>query len=355
MRNLFFSRVNRWLVYSLFATSASLCFAQTDAPQHPQAPSETTDTNGDKVDEIVIIGEQPGPTLWKVYKDDHVLWILGTFGPLPQKLQWRSQQAEDAIINSQEVFLQPAAHAKIGFFSQLALLPSVIGFKKSPDGLTLQEKVPADVYERWLTLKEKYIGKDRAIEKYRPIFAGHELLETAQKKAGFDNEDMVTKRVQEIAKKHKIKVTTPTYEFTVDAPRQTLKKFKQTEMDDVPCFTKMLDHMTTDLDNMRLRANAWATGDLAALADLPITDPGSECWNAFMKSSFAEQEGMKDMPAKVEAEWYARIDEALTNNTSSFALVPALEMLKKENVMAKLQAKGYRIEGFGFDVAKTDQ
>ncbi|GGY83323.1 GumN protein [Cellvibrio zantedeschiae] len=324
------------------------CFAQTNPAS--DAPS----SNLDAVDEILIIGEQPGPSLWRVYKGDNVLWILGTFGPLPKKLQWRSKQAEDAIINSQEVFMPPGAHAKIGFFSQLALLPSVIGLKKSPDGLTLEEKVPADVYERWLSLKEKYIGKDKAVEKYRPIFAGHELLETAQKKAGFDDEDMIVKRVQELAKKHKIKVTTPTYEFTVEAPRQTLKRFKQTEMDDVPCFTKMVDHLAKDLNNMRLRANAWATGDLAALADLPITDPGSECWDAFMKSSFAEQEGMKDLPAKVEAEWYARIDEALTNNTSSFALVPTLEMLKKDNVMAKLQAKGYRIEGFGFDALKPD-
>lgn len=339
----------------LFSLAISFsCFAQTEAaPENPAPLIE--DVDADNVDEVVIIGEQPGPALWKVYKGEHVLWILGTFGPLPQKLQWRSQQAEDAIINSQEVFLQPAAHAKIGFFSQLTLLPSVIGLKKSPDGSTLQEKVPADVYERWLTLKEKYIGKDRAIEKYRPIFAGHELIETAQKKSGFDNENMVAKRVQEIAKKHKIKVTTPTYEFTLEQPRQTIKHFKQTEMDDVACFTKMLDHMATDLDNMRLRANAWATGDLAALAGLTITDPGSECWDAFMKSSFAEQEGMKDIAAKVEVEWYARIDEALTNNTSSFALVDTSEMLKKESVMAKLQAKGYRIEGFGFDEVKTDQ
>ncbi len=338
------------LVYSL--AFSSVCFAQADTPENTQA---LTDGAAEKVDEIVIVGEQPGPTLWKVFKGDHVLWILGTFGPLPTKLHWRSQQAEDAIIHSQEVFMLPVAHAEIGFFQQLALLPSVIGLKNSPDGSTLQEKVPADVYARWLVLKEKYIGKDRSIEKYRPIFAGHELLETAQKKSGFDNDNMIVKRVQEIAKKHKIKVTTPTYEFTLEQPRQTLKHFKQAEMDDVACFTKMVDHMATDLDNMRLRANAWATGDLAALAGLPITDPGSECWDAIMKSSFAEQEGMQDIPAKVEAEWYARIDEALTNNASSFALVPTAEMLKSESVMAKMHAKGYRIEGFGFDAVKADE
>ena len=187
------------LALSIFV---SINAARADTENHPA----TTDA----VDEILIVGEQPGPTLWKVYKGDHLLWVLGTFYPLPNKLQWRSQQAEDAIANSQEVFLQPIANAKMGFFTELSLLPSLIGIKKSPDGMMLEEKVPADVYGRWLILKEKYIGKDKAIEKYRPIFAGHELMEQAQKKAGFDNEDIVTKRVQELAKKHKIKITVPT-------------------------------------------------------------------------------------------------------------------------------------------------
>lgn len=339
-----------FLLILTLAACLSIELARATTETVPAPSTATTDA----VDEVLIIGEQPGPTLWKVYKGDHLLWVLGTFYPLPHKLQWRSQQAEDAIANSQEVFLQPSAHAKVGFFSQLTLLPSLIGIRKSPDGMMLEEKVPADVYSRWLVLKEKYIGKDKAVEKYRPIFAGHELMEQAQKKAGFDNEDIVTKRVQELAKKHKVKITVPTYEFAVDKPRQTLKHFKQTEMDDVSCFAKMVDHLSADLDTMKLRANAWATGDLAALASLPITDPSSECFDAFMKSSFAEEEGVKDLPAKVEAEWFAKIDEALTNNAVSFAVIGTAEMLKKESVMAKLKAKGYRIEGFGFDTPKEE-
>lgn len=324
---------------------ATLGFAQTPA----DVSTTSAETSADSPDEIIIIGEQAGPSLWKVYKGDHVLWVLGTFGPLPKKLQWRSQQAEDAIVNSQEVFLYPSAQADIGFFSQLSLLPSLIGIKKSPDGASLQEKVPADIYARWLALKAKYIGKDKAIEKYRPIFAGNELLEQAQKKAGFENDDIVLKRVQELAKKHKIKITTPTYHFTMKNPGKTLKTFKHSEIDDLTCFTQTLDYLAVDLDNMRLRANAWATGDLAAFAQLPVTDHGNTCFQAFMNSSFAEDEGMKDLPAKVEAEWFTRIDAALTNNASSFALVYTREMLNKESVMTKLKAKGYRIEGFGFE------
>jgi hypothetical protein len=209
--------------------------------------------------------------------------------------------------------------------------------------------VPEDVYRRWLILKEKYIGKDSSIEKERPIFAGSELLQQAQKKAGFENDDIVLASVQELAKKHKIKTTVPTVNFTIKSPSKTLKNFKHTDIDDVACFSKMLEFLSKDLDNMRLRANAWATGDIAAFAELPITDHGGECFQAIMNSSFIAEEGMKDMPGKLEAEWLNVIDNALTNNQSTFAIVGIPEILKKDGVAEKLKAKGYRIEGFGFE------
>ena len=339
----------RKLLLVLFGSMifSSICLAQTDTAT--PTTSEQTPATTESADEIVIIGEQPGPGLWKVYKDDHVLWILGGYGPLPKKLQWRSQQAEAALTNSQEVILYPQANVEAGFFSELVALPALIGLKKNPDGASLKERVPDDVYASWLALKEKYIGKDNSIEKERPIFAGSELLRQAQKKAGFDNDDTVLARVQELAKKHKIKTTIPSLSFPIKSTSKTLKKFKRTEIDDVACFSKMLEFLTKDLDNMRLRANAWATGDIAAFAELPITDHGGECFKTIMNSSFVEEEGMKDMPAKLEAEWLNAIDNALTNNQSSFAIIGLPEILKNEGAIAKMKAKGYRIEGFGFE------
>jgi hypothetical protein len=32
----------------------------------------------DVPEEIEVLGERPGPNLWKVTKEDHVLWVLGT-------------------------------------------------------------------------------------------------------------------------------------------------------------------------------------------------------------------------------------------------------------------------------------
>ena len=46
---------------------------------------------------VVVSGVLPGPGLWKVSKDDHVMWVLGTQAPLPRRMQWRSAQVEEVL------------------------------------------------------------------------------------------------------------------------------------------------------------------------------------------------------------------------------------------------------------------
>src|SRR5687768_1077919 len=39
------------------------------------------------LDTVVVSGKQPGPGLWKVSNDDHVMWVLGTISPLPKRME----------------------------------------------------------------------------------------------------------------------------------------------------------------------------------------------------------------------------------------------------------------------------
>jgi len=346
---------NHFLAFACTLLLASICNAQSDTTTNTAQAPEINSPVADEIDEVLIVGEQPGPSLWKVYKDNHVLWILGSFGPLPKKLQWRSHQAEAALTSSQELLLYPFAKPKLGLFTQLSMVPSFIGIKKNPDGARLEDVVPADIYTRWLALKEKYIGSDSSVEKYRPIFAGNELLEQALNKVGLDAGDLALEKVQKIAKKNNIKTTVPTVMFEMNQPKRIVKNFKQATIDDVACFTKMLDHLETDLDNTRLRANAWAIGDLEALSKLPITDHGSTCFQAVMNASFMDEESeIKNLPAALEAKWLVSVEQALTTNAISFAIVETHEILKQDGLLTKLKTKGYRVEGFGFEPITTE-
>jgi hypothetical protein len=334
MRNYFLA-----FVCSLFL--ASLCNAQTT--ETPATPAT------DEIDEVLIIGEQPGPSLWKVYKGDHVLWVLGTLSPLPKKMQWRSQQAETALRNSQELLLPPTAKLDAGFFSLAAMIPSLIGIQKSPDGSSLQDVLPAETYAQWLNLKAKYIGKDAGVEKYRPLFAGSELIDKSIEKSGLVAEDMAWGKVEKIAKNEKIEITRPTILFKLGNPRATVKKFKKSNMDDIPCFSEILHRIEPDLTDMRARANAWAIGDVEMLSKLPVANYEATCFAAAMSSSISEEQELKEMPTKLEALWLTSAEDVLANNQSAFAILPIGEILKQDGYIAKLRDKGYRVEGFGFE------
>lgn len=340
------------LLCSFLITHTSL--AQTESAAEPTKEVLPVEGDAEKVDEVLIIGEQPGPSLWKVYKDDHVLWVLGTLSPLPKKMQWRSQAADAALINSQELLLPPTAKLDAGFFSIAAMLPALIGIQKSPDGSSLQELVPADTYQHWLSLKAKYIGNDSGVEKYRPLFAGSELIDKSIEKSGLVGEDMAWAKVDKMAKKQKIKITQPTIYFKLDNPRTTVKKFKKSSMDDIPCFTQILDRIEPDLDGMRARANAWAIGDVEVLSKLPVEDYASTCFAAAMSSSISDEQAIKEMPGKLETLWIDTAEGALANNQSTFAILPINEILKHDGFIAKLKTKGYRVEGFQFEPVTTE-
>ena len=57
-------------------------FAQTAAPTStttaPPVPADVP-----LLAPVVVSGVVTGPGLWKVSKDGHVLWVLGTLSPLP--------------------------------------------------------------------------------------------------------------------------------------------------------------------------------------------------------------------------------------------------------------------------------
>jgi hypothetical protein len=233
---------------------------------------------------------------------------------------------------------------QLGFWDKVAVAPSLIGVKNNPDGKTLQEVLPAHLYERWLVLKEKYIGKDKDIERQRPIFAAAELFKKAIAKSGMVPDDSVRWELENVVRVHNITTTKPIIQMELDSPRAMVKKFKKSALDDTECFARTLDRLETDLDAMRTRANAWATGDMEALARLPYPDQRAACGEAVINSELVHEQGWQDTPARMDAAWLAAAEAALANNLTSFALLPMPQLLRPDGYVAKLRAMGYQVE-----------
>lgn len=300
------------------------------------------------VPNIVVVGQRPGPALWKVSKGDHVLWVFGTYSPLPKNMTWRSQAVENALAQSQEMLGQPGSAMSVGWansFNLLTAAPFLIGIKKNADGAHLQDVVPADVYTRWAVLKSKYIGTDNGIEEERPMFAASQLFDKALAANGMDRGLAIQKQVEQLAKNWKIKQTSTSVAVALDNPREAIRDFKKAHLEDVDCFTKTVDRLEGDIDAMKVRANAWSLGDIDAIRKLKFPDKKQSCNAAILDSKWlGSLKGAGDLQQRVKASWLAAAEKSLEANKSTFAMLPVWELLAPDGLVATLHARGYQVD-----------
>ncbi|WP_345476057.1 TraB/GumN family protein [Lysobacter panacisoli] len=294
---------------------------------------------------LVVSGVQPGPGMWKVHRGEHTLWVLGTVSPLPKRIEWESRDVEKVIEQAQEVIEPPGVRidADIGFFGRLALAPKAFGARKNPDGQTLQQIVPPDLYARWLALKLRYIGNDRDVEYYRPIFAAMTLYQEAIEDIGLRQGGVVWPVVERMAKRHDVPRTSTMVTVMIEDPKVALNEFRASRLEDLDCFSKTMQRLESDLDTMRDRANAWAIGDLEALKALPYTDQNEACLRAAAQAGVLRKR-TGDIEAQVAERWLEAAETALAKNRVTFAAMPMRELIKPDGYIAKLRAKGYVVE-----------
>lgn len=332
---------------------AGAAFAQTPPPASEPA-SEPDDelrevevpAGLEDIDSIVVSGRFSGPGLWKVSSGERTLWILGTQSPLPKRMDWDSRNVERRIAESQEVLMPPNVDldADVGFFRGLTLLPSLFKARKNPDGKTLQEVLPPEQYARWQTLKRRWIGGDRGVEEWRPVFAALELYGKAIERSGMTQDQIATDAVRKAAKRAKVKITVPTVKIKIANARQALRDFSNEALNDQECFRRTLDRIESDLGTMVGRANAWAAGDIETLRDLPFRNQLTACAAVFTGSEIARKQGMQDIQARVENAWLAAAERALSENQTTFGVLPMGQMLAPDGLLQRLIAKGYRVE-----------
>lgn len=333
-----------WLTSCLLMIAPVLAAAQDAAPvSEPRAQATPGIVDHETV---VVSGALPGPGLWKVRNGEHTLYVLATLSPLPRRMEWESAGVESLVARSQQVLLPPSftLDSDIGVFRGMLLLPSLLKARKNPDGRMLAQVVPADLYARWQPLKQRYLGNDRGVEQWRPIFAAQELYEAAMRKSGLDQDDIVGKAVTRMAKRHDVPLKAVNFRMKIDDPKAAIREFQDTTLADTDCFGKTLSRIEHDLETMRRRANAWAVGDVGALRALPVENQYTACIRAVTDTGLAQRLGFGDLRPRIADLWFAAAEEALENNRSSLALLPIGLVLAPDGYLARLEAKGYAVE-----------
>jgi uncharacterized protein YbaP (TraB family) len=299
------------------------------------------------LDEVLVTGEQPGPAMWKVRRGDHTLWILGTLTPLPSKMSWRSRQVEDVIARSGEILGRYEGRAKIkgGNFAALRFLPAIMRLRFNADGRTLREVLPPDIYDRWTAAHRRLFGRDPdPKDRARPFYAADLLFDQALEKSRLSEKGVVWPRVEDLARRHKVRIRQLQIELPVDDPKALIRDFAAIPPEkEIPCLVATLDRIDRDLPNMRRRAQAWAVGDLATLRSLPVVNQQQTCIEALLERPKL-RELAEQARAKVEADRPGIISYMLLAHPHSFTAEPLDDLLKPDGLLAQLRAAGYAVE-----------
>ncbi|HEY0584794.1 MAG TPA: TraB/GumN family protein [Pseudoduganella sp.] len=321
---------------AISALALCLLAASAWAQEEAQAPE------GEKV---VITGQRPGPGLWKVSKGEHVMYVFGDYAPLPVKMDWRSNEVESIIAKSQEYLPKPSFGISVGWWGGIKMLPFAIGAKDNPNGGKLIDVLPAETYDRWQALKTKYIGKNDGIERERPMFVADTLYRQGLEKNGLTMRTGVYSKLDQLVKQYKVKVTPSNVETELESPSQALRAFKNSPGTDVLCFARTVERLESDLDAMRVRANAWAVGDMTKITSLSFVDREAACTDAILNNdAFKANEKLKQAKETMRKNWLANAERALEANSSTFAVLSLAQLLDQEGPLAELQAKGYKVE-----------
>lgn len=307
-------------------------------------PASTGDGIVD-LETMVVSGVQPGPGMWKIRNGEHTLYLLGTVSPLPRRMEWMSAEVEAVVARAQAVIEPPMVKvdSDIGLFRGMALVPAMLRARNNPGKRPLRDVVSPQQYARWEVLKARYMGRDRGVEKRRPLVAAQELYEAALRKSGL-RVGMLTPVVHKAARSAGVPLVESTVRLQIENPKDVLKEFNASDLADRECFAGTMDRIETDLANMRARANAWAEGDIKGLQALPYENHYARCQEALTGSALARKLGIDDLPRRAREAWLANAERALADNATSFAMLPMHELPGEGGVLEQLRARGYAIE-----------
>lgn len=307
---------------------------------------------------VDVVGVRPGPGLWQVRRGDHVLWLIGTLNPVPMRMQWRSAELDARLAEADAILGGPGLSFTTGrgMLHAMTLLPSALGARKLPDDKTLADVLAPELHARWSELRAEHLGRDRAIERWRPVFAAEKLHHKVVQRAGLSFTSPVVDHVAKTGKRRDLPRIEAMLALKLDEPRQALRDFKNGELDDIDCFERTLQRLESDLALLSSRAEAWATGDLDALRTLHDTDPASACIKALTSAPVLQQHGLADVRSKMRARWLDAAEQALGAHHTTVGAVP-IEMLLDagpDGVLATFAARGYIVLGPDEDADTPD-
>src|SRR5690606_5512453 len=119
------------------------------------------------LDEVLVVGTQPGPPLWQVRSGDRILWVLAQVRYVGRDIKWRSKQVEGVLARAQEVLVVHGAGDTPAYARPTVELTRAERnslserMRNLPSGKTLREVLPSDPYSHFEDIRAAFPSRDK--------------------------------------------------------------------------------------------------------------------------------------------------------------------------------------------------
>ncbi len=298
--------------------------------------------------EEVKVSDEPGPLMWRVSRDDHVVWIIGTMSPVPTGLKWNDRQMRAVLAESDEVLGQISYSASVdgGRFAVIRSIPALLKARKNPDGAKLGELLPPEQYARWRSLAEAALGEpaEEDMEEWRPMLLADVLYFETLKSRKLREGDVVTPRLHKLAREAKVPVRRREVDVKLDKPKTLIAEFRSLPRDrEIECLIATMDFIEQDVPKAEARARAWAVGEPALMEEDLAALNREPCTLAAVRDS-SMKDRLNELEQKSRQDFLDMVGYALLGRGTTVTTLPMQLLTGPKSVLETLRASGYTVE-----------
>ena len=264
------------------------------------------------------------PALWVVEKDGKKLYLFGSMHLLPAQTKWRRPEIDEAIAAS-KIFV---FEAPLDAGGSQAMVAFIAANGKFPDGKTLQDVLPPELYAKLEDASWKVNYPPKLLQQFRPWLAAVSLELFGYINVGFSTYYGVDNLIEADAKKANRKLD---YLETVEDQLSFFSSLdRKTE---IAYLRETVRSILEEPDSPYELINAWASGKPERMVGL-------------LDDAFARVPVLRaQLLVGRNKNWLPKLEAMIASGDRHFVTVGIGHLVGKDSVVAQLRAKGYKVLG----------
>lgn len=309
-------------VAALAAAVAWPALAQTPPPPASPAPY---DPDAVLVEELVVVGNLPGPAWWTVSNASSTVYVLGSPTLAPKRMTWDRGVFERRLAGANEVIV-PFQDVRVTFTGALG---AAFNFMRLRSSTPFEATLDAATRARFVAARTKLGQPASHYGTKNPLAAGLRLATDYRDKNALTNADP-TKLIKLLARQAHVPVLQRSYDL---GPLMGAM-IRTPEAAGRGCFNEVLAQVEAGPGVTLEAARAWARADVrGALAN-----------ERTYERCIALVPGAQAFDTRVKADEVADIERALQRPGHAIAVVPLRPLLAQGGVLDQLRAKGFAVK-----------